>query len=205
MHKFMDWSNPFDYHYERGLYYHEVATNLLCGTQLRNPQEVQQLHREEKITTVLNLQQDKDIEYWGIDFDAVRRQSEQLQVKHIRRPARDFDPDSLRRMLPAAVRVVAEELSADKRVYVHCTAGLGRAPAVCIAYLYWFRGMQLDEAYQHVTAIRPCGPKRDAVRAATYDLLSGRPYHGFAHEPPHGFAFLNDHDRSRIQRKVLNS
>ena len=26
---------------------------------------------------------------------------------------------------------------AGKRVYVHCTAGLGRAPAACIAYLYW--------------------------------------------------------------------
>jgi len=22
-------------------------------------------------------------------------------------------------------------------VYVHCTAGLGRAPAACIAFLYW--------------------------------------------------------------------
>ncbi len=26
---------------------------------------------------------------------------------------------------------------AGRRVYVHCTAGLGRAPAACIAYLYW--------------------------------------------------------------------
>lgn len=25
-----------------------------------------------------------------------------------------------------------------RRVYVHCTAGLGRAPAVCIAYVHWF-------------------------------------------------------------------
>ena len=26
-----------------------------------------------------------------------------------------------------------------------CTAGLGRAPAVIIAYLFWFKGMGLDE------------------------------------------------------------
>jgi len=45
------------------------------------------------------------------------------------------------------------------RVYVHCTAGLGRAPAVCIAYLYWWCGMNLDDAYQYLTNIRPCGPK----------------------------------------------
>lgn len=28
-------------------------------------------------------------------------------------------------------------LGTGKRVYVHCTAGLGRAPAACIAYLFW--------------------------------------------------------------------
>ena len=31
------------------------------------------------------------------------------------------------------------------RVYVHCTAGLGRAPAVIIAYLFWFKDLGLDE------------------------------------------------------------
>ena len=45
------------------------------------------------------------------------------------------------------------------RVYVHCTAGLGRAPAVCIAYMYWFLGLELDVAYKRLTDIRPCGPK----------------------------------------------
>lgn len=45
-------------------------------------------------------------------------------------------------------------------MYVHCTAGLGRSPAVAIASLYWFGGMQLDEAYKFLTQIRPCGPKR---------------------------------------------
>lgn len=34
---------------------------------------------------------------------------------------------------------------ANARVYVHCTAGLGRAPAVIIAYLFWFKDMGLDE------------------------------------------------------------
>ena len=31
------------------------------------------------------------------------------------------------------------------QVYVHCTAGLGRAPAACIAWMYWFGDRQLDE------------------------------------------------------------
>ena len=31
------------------------------------------------------------------------------------------------------------------QVYIHCTAGLGRAPAACIAWMYWFGDRQLDE------------------------------------------------------------
>ena len=98
------------------------------------------------------------------------------------------------------------------RVYVHCTAGLGRAPAVCIAYVHWFGdhhnelSLDLDAgmlsgvgslcvqyssvyatcvvclwssqaclvvraAYKYVTDIRPCGPKKDAIRGATFGEL----------------------------------
>ncbi len=33
--------------------------------------------------------------------------------------------------------------------------------------------MQLDEAYTFLTSIRPCGPQRDAIRGATFDVLAG--------------------------------
>lgn len=36
-------SNPFQYHPELGMYYHEVAPGLLCGTQLRTPADVERL------------------------------------------------------------------------------------------------------------------------------------------------------------------
>lgn len=58
----------------------------------------------------------------------------------------DFDGHSLRKSLPVTVRVLNDALSRGQRVYVHCTAGLGRAPAVCIAYLYWYHDFTLDEA-----------------------------------------------------------
>lgn len=57
----------------------------------------------------------------------------------------DFDGESLRRTLPRIVVAIEGALSAGGRVYVHCTAGLGRAPAACIAWRYWFDGLQLDE------------------------------------------------------------
>ncbi len=36
-------NNPFEYHPELGLYYHEVAPGLLCGTQLRSAADVERL------------------------------------------------------------------------------------------------------------------------------------------------------------------
>lgn len=58
--------------------------------------------------------------------------------------ARDFDPDSLRKGLPKAVSLLQWAVSDGKgRVYVHCTAGLGRAPAVAIAYIFWFCNMNV--------------------------------------------------------------
>jgi protein-tyrosine phosphatase len=87
-------------------------------------------------------------------------------------------------------------------VYVHCTAGLGRAPAAIIAYLFWFQNYSLEEAYSKLTAVRPCGPKKAAIRAATFDLLDDRPWEQFEGLPEHAFTELNDDDRRKIQHNV---
>ena len=58
-------------------------------------------------------------------------------------------------------------------MYVHCTAGLGRAPAISIAYMYWILGMNLLDAHKTLTSLRPCNPKLDAIRHATCDMLFG--------------------------------
>lgn len=59
--------------------------------------------------------------------------------------AKDFDPDSLRSILPKAVSSLDWAIEERKgRVYVHCTAGLGRAPATAIAYMFWFSDMDVS-------------------------------------------------------------
>ena len=58
--------------------------------------------------------------------------------------AQDFDPHSLRSILPGAVKLISHELVNRHNIYVHCTAGLGRAPGACIAYLYWLQDFQLE-------------------------------------------------------------
>lgn len=89
------------------------------------------------------------------------------------------------------------------RVYVHCTAGLGRAPAVCIAWLYWYGPyLSVDDAYKHLTDIRPCGPNKDAIRGATYDVLDDRHFDEFFNLPDRSWAFLNEQDKARLQHRL---
>lgn len=63
--------------------------------------------------------------------------------------------------------------------------------------------MNLDQAYEHLTSIRPCGPNQDAIRGATYDMLSGRPFEDFSNLPKEAYASIDEGDRYALQYRVL--
>lgn len=58
-----------------------------------------------------------------------------------------------RARIPLAVKAIGKALVDGGRVYVHCTAGMGRAPSAAIAFLYWVRNMDLDEARAYVAEV----------------------------------------------------
>ncbi|OEL15970.1 Phosphoglucan phosphatase LSF2, chloroplastic [Dichanthelium oligosanthes] len=196
--------NPYEYHHDLGMNYAVITDSLIVGSQPQTPEDIDHLKNEENVAYILCLQQDKDIEYWGIDFPAILSRCKELGIQHIRRPAVDFDPDSLRSQLPKAVSALEWAISQRKgRVYVHCTAGLGRAPAVAIAYMFWFENMDLNSAYKKLTSIRPCGPNKRAIRAATYDLAKNDPWkEPFENLPEHAFEGIADWERKLIQDRV---
>jgi len=196
--------NPYEYHHDLGMNYTRITPNLIVGSQPQNAEDIDRLKEEEGVTAILNLQQDKDIEYWGIDLGSIVKRCQELGIRHMRRPARDFDPDSLRKELPKAVSSLDWAISKGGTVYVHCTAGLGRAPAVAIAYLFWFCDMDLNKAYDMVTSKRPCGPKRNAIRGATYDLAKNDPWKAsFESLPDYAFTGVADWERKLIQDRVV--
>mmetsp|Transcript_5776 Transcript_5776/g.21014 ORF Transcript_5776/g.21014 Transcript_5776/m.21014 type:complete len:348 (-) Transcript_5776:1346-2389(-) len=194
--------NPYEYRHDDGIYYTFIEDDLIVGSQPQNADDVKRLHQDEGVTAILNLQQDKDIAYWGINYDEIQTAARENNVSILRTPARDFDPNSLRDTIPGAVHKLAKLIENRERVYVHCTAGLGRAPGVGIAYLYWFRDMSLDEAYEFLTSKRPCGPKREAIRGATYDLLSDGPKDAFDSLDPSAYANISMEERRMIQKKL---
>lgn len=195
--------NPYEYHHDLGIYYTRILDNLIVGSQPQTENDINRLYQEEGVRSILNLQQDKDIEYWEIELNAITKRCNELGIQYMRAPARDFDPSSLRTELPRAVCLLDLAVSQGKTVYIHCTAGLGRAPAVAIAYLYWFNGMNLDGAYNFLTSIRPCGPRKEAIRGATYDLAkndTGK--EPFEELPEYAFADVAQWERQLIQERI---
>eukprot|EP00249_Psilotum_nudum_P011051 c22940_g1_i1 orf=86-667(+) len=155
-----------------GINYTRILDNLLVGSQLRCQDDIDHLFYGEGVTAILNLQQDRDVQYTEIDFSSIARRCEALGILYIRRAVRDFDPISIRRELPKAVSSLERVLSDGKTAYVHCTAGFGRSPTVVVAYLFWFTQMDIDAAYNLVISKRCCEPDKEAIQGATYDLVN---------------------------------
>lgn len=197
--------NPYEYHHELGMYYTHITDHIILGSQPQSTEDVELLRQHEKVDAILCLQSHGDAEYWGVDSAAIESSCKEQGIPHYRRSAVDFDGLSLRRELPRIVAVLAHHVARGERVYVHCTAGLGRAPAAVIAYLFWFSEprVNLAQAYDMVTSLRPCGPKRDAIRAATYDLAKNSPYQpAFEHLPSFAFEDVAAWERELIRKRV---
>ncbi|KAL0321775.1 UNVERIFIED_CONTAM: Phosphoglucan phosphatase LSF2, chloroplastic [Sesamum calycinum] len=196
--------NPYEYHHDLGMNYTLITEDLIVGSQPQKAEDINHLKMELNVGYILNLQQDRDVEYWGIDLKSIITRCGEVGICHMRRPARDFDPDSLRSGLPRAVSSLEWAISeGNGRVYVHCTAGLGRAPAVAIAYMFWFCDMNLNRAYNALTSKRPCGPNKRAIRGATYDLAKNDPWkEPFECLPEHAFEDVADWERKLIQDRV---
>ena len=61
----------------------------------------------------------------------------------------------------------------------------------------------MEAAYNHITSKRPCGPKREAIRGATYDLAKTEDWKPpLEHLPDHAFTDVAQWERSLIQTRV---
>jgi protein-tyrosine phosphatase len=194
--------DPYKYHPERGLYYHLIEEDIIVGSQPQSRDDVIHLKKHEDVQVIFSMQQPKDLEYWGVDGQELEKAAHEMGMEYIRVGAVDFDPHSLRTILPQAVALLNDARSQRGRVYLHCTAGLGRAPAVAMCSLFWNTDMNLDQVYEYVTNIRPCGPNIDAIRGATFDVMDGRPFEAFQHLPNDAFRYLIDRDREVIKNRI---
>lgn len=138
--------------------------NLFIGSCPKTPVDVDRLHNSLKVTSVLNLQTDDDFAQWGVNWPAVEARYVDTGIACTRFPILDWHEDDLRLRLDDAAHTLAELIALEHRVYVHCTAGIGRAPATVMAYLAWHAGYSLDDAIDYVASRRKVQPYLEAIR-----------------------------------------
>lgn len=146
--------------------YSKILPRLYVGSGPCGLADVQSVKEELGVTAVLNLQTDDDFQarpLAPVHLESIYR-GYGMEMRRL--PIQDVDPDDLREKLPAAASLLWELLETGHVVFVHCAAGVGRAPSVVVAYLHWFRGWRLRAAERHVQRSHPCMPNVQAIQLA---------------------------------------
>jgi protein-tyrosine phosphatase len=148
-----------------------ITPELVVGTCPMVPADLEEIKKRTSVTAVLSLQHDECLERWSIDYDEMSRQGKDYGLVMERCPIRDFDPQDTRRCLPDAVRLLARLQAGGHRTYVHCTAGISRAPLIAFAYLTLVAGVAENTARKMILEGRPASvPYWEAYHGARADL-----------------------------------
>ena len=110
------------------------------------------------MTAIHNLQDDEDLRINALNAEALHALAEQHRMRYVRTPIQDGSADDVAARLVAALADLDALIKGGDRVYLHCNAGLNRAPTLAIAWLRGHGGMSLNEALAHVKKRRACGP-----------------------------------------------
>src|ERR1700722_7734268 len=135
----------------------EITDHLLVGEYLRLG-DIPWLAAEHRVSAIHNLQDDEDLRINALDANALRDLAAQNHIRYVRTPIQDGSADDVAARLVVAPADLDTLIKDGRRVYLHCNAGLNRAPTLAIAWLRGHGGMSLNEALAHVKRRRACGP-----------------------------------------------
>ena len=150
------------------LTYAQILPNLFIGSHPRTIADIECLRREAGITAVLNIHTDDDMRAVNLNFPPLEAHYQTCTVI-LRRSPMVEEQLELRAKLCAAIEALDELIAQGHIVYLHCTAGIGRAPTVAIGYLHNCLGWQFEDAVTHVKMRRHCAPHLEALRLALAD------------------------------------
>ena len=142
-----------------------VTERIFVGTCPTSTVDLNRL-KQAGFTAVLSLQTDGDFITHQIPWPHLEQGYLDLGIALYRVPIIDFDHQDLASRLPAAADQLGEIVEIHDRVYVHCTAGMQRAPSTVIGHLAWNCGMGLAPAIEWVTSARHCDPPMEALEIA---------------------------------------
>ncbi len=150
--------------------FNRIEESIFLGSAPQSSVDIARL-KQMKITAVLSLQSDADFKSHRIDWKKLQSNYQYNEIAVQRFAIIDFDEKDLGDKLAEPVKALNALLSVGHRVYVHCNAGVCRAPATVLAYLCHYRGMSIDAALAYLRRSRPqVHPYISAVEKALSDL-----------------------------------
>jgi protein-tyrosine phosphatase len=144
-----------------------ILPNLLIG-EYPAVDDAGWLRSVHQVTAVFSLQDDSDLASKCLDLRQLEHTYRQHGLRFHRVPVPDCDLETFAHLLDPIVSSLTELLRQGERVYLHCNAGMNRAPTVAIAYLHTAHGLPLSIACDFVKQRHRCVPYMQ--------LLQGR-YH----------------------------
>jgi hypothetical protein len=153
----------------------DITENIVIGCFPKNPEALRNIQKNSKVTAILCLQSDEDLNKYGIDWFDLQKYGEENKLTMKRIPMRDFDLEDQRRVLGEAVYGLATLIEDGHRVYIHSSQGINRAPLLVLSYLTFCSGMSLEDAsLLLVTQRLHAAPPIEVWRAVRLDLLGHR-------------------------------
>jgi protein-tyrosine phosphatase len=135
----------------------ELLPELLIG-EYPKPSDVGWLKDTFGVSAVHSLQDDRDLTVNGLSLAELEQRYQDHEVRFVRTPIADGSSDDLALHLGEALSVLNRLADAKERIYLHCNAGVNRAPTVAIAYIHQRHKLSLEEATRFVKERRNCGP-----------------------------------------------
>jgi len=142
-----------------------VTPDLVVGA-YPMPEDAPWLASEHGVRAVLNLQDDFDLAAKRLTVAELAAAYAAASIAFERVPLADGDAAGMVRRLPELVALLDALVRGHGRVYLHCNAGMNRAPTVAIAYLHQHGDLSLRDAIRLMKRRRSCLPYVTALAAA---------------------------------------
>jgi len=142
-----------------------ILPNLIVG-EYPNIADVPWLRNTLGVDAVICLQDDADLASKRLRLNELRQAylAQGIAFEHV--PIPDGEFEFLADRLPTIVDLVHRHVDVGATAYLHCNAGMNRAPTAAIAYMHARAGMSLAEAVAFVKARRSCVPYVRALELA---------------------------------------
>ena len=134
-----------------------ILPALLVGEYPR-PQDVPWLRDTHGVTAVVCLQDEADLASKRVRLPDLRAAYAAHDIVFDHVPVPDGDAEFLASRLPIVVEIVRDHVARGAVVYLHCNAGLNRAPTAAIAVVHEHLGLPLADAVAYVKERRLCIP-----------------------------------------------